>query len=72
MSRPVLAVITVVFVLGLSGGGVLGWMFFNKDRVALLSYKVEKVDGMSMQSVVLNEEKLLESEAILKKVCDSR
>ena len=71
MSRPVLAVITVVFVLGLSGGGVLGWMFFNKDRVALLSYKVEKMDGMSMQSVVLNEEKLLESEAILKKVIAS-
>ena len=71
MSRPVLAVITVVFVLGLAGGGVLGWMFFNKDRVALLSYQVEKVDGMSMQSVVLNEEKLLESEEILKKVIAS-
>ncbi len=68
MSRPVIFVIAVVFILGLSGGGVLGWMFLSKDRVALLSYKVGKVEGMSMQAVVLREEKLLESEAILKKV----
>ena len=68
MFRPVIFVIAVVFILGLSGGGVLGWMFLSKDRVALLSYKVGKVEGMSMQAVVLREEKLLESEAILKKV----
>lgn len=68
MSRPVIVVIAVVFILGLSGGGFLGWMFLSKDRVALLSYKVGKVEGMSMQAVVLREEKLLESEAILKKV----
>ena len=68
MSRPVIAVIILVIVLGLAGGGILGWMFLNKDRVALLSYQVEKVDGLSMHKVVLIEEKLLESDAILKKV----
>ncbi len=68
MSRPVIAVIILVIFLGLAGGGILGWMFLNKDRVALLSYQVEKVDGLSMQGVVATEEKLLESEAILKKV----
>ena len=68
MSKPVVATIVVVFVLGLSGGCVVGWLFFTKDRVALLSYRVGKVEGMSMEAVVVGEENLLESEAVLEKV----
>ena len=68
MSRRVIIAIVVVFALGLSGGGILGWMFLTRDRVALLSYRVGNVEGMSMQAVVTTEERLLESQAVLAEV----
>ena len=68
MSRRVVIVIALVLLLGLSGAGILGWMWFTRDRVALLTYRIQLVEGSSMREVITREEKLMESDQILEQV----
>ena len=46
MSRPVVVVIAVILLLGLVGGGILGWMFMSRDRVGVLNYQVQVEEGV--------------------------
>ena len=71
MSRPVLSVIAVILILGLGGGAVLGWLYWTRDRVALLTYRVQLPEEISMREVVANEKKLLHSDEVLKPVIES-
>ena len=68
MSRRVVIVIGVVLLLGLAGAGILGWMWFTRDRVALLTYRIQLVEGASMREVITREEELMESNQILEQV----
>ena len=68
MSRPVVNVIAVILLLGLAGGGILGWMALTRDRVAILSYRVQLAEGASMREVIEKEEKLIKSNQVLKQV----
>mgnify|MGYP001456563564 CR=1 FL=1 len=71
MSRPVLAVIAVILLLGLGGGATLGWMYLTRDRVALLTYRLELPEEINMREVVAHEKKRLHSEEVLKPVIES-
>ena len=68
MSRRVVIVIGVVLLLGLAGAGTLGWMWFTRDRVALLTYRIQLAEGASMREVITREEELMESNQILEQV----
>ena len=68
MSRPVVIVIAVILLLGLVGGGILGWMVLTRDRVGVLSYRVQVAEGVSMREVIEKEEKLMKSDQVLKQV----
>ncbi len=68
MSRSVVIVIAVILLLGLVGGGILGWMAFTRDRVGILSYRVQVAEGVSMREVIEEEEKLMKSDQVLKEV----
>ena len=68
MSRNVAIVIGVVLLLGLAGAATLGWMWFTRDRVALLTYRIQPVEGVSMQKVIEQEEKLMKSDEVLEDV----
>ena len=71
MSRPVLAVIAVILLLVLGGGATLGWMYLTRDRVALLTYRLELPEEINMREVVAHEKKRLHSEEVLKPVIES-
>ena len=68
MSRPVVIVIALILLLGLLGGGILGWMSLNRDRVGVLKYQVQVAEGVSMREVIEKEEKLMKSDQVLKQV----
>lgn len=68
MSRRVVIVIAVVLLFGLAVAGIVGWMWFTRDRVALLTYRIQLVEGVSMREVITREEKLMESEQVLEQV----
>ncbi|MEC8942790.1 MAG: hypothetical protein VYC95_08660, partial [Verrucomicrobiota bacterium] len=61
MSRPVVVVIAVILLLGLVGGGILGWMFMSRDRVGVLNYQVQVEEGANMREVLAKEEEFLQS-----------
>ena len=68
MSRPVVVVIAVILLLGLVGGGILGWMFMSRDRVGVLNYQVQVEEGANMREVLAKEEEFLQSDQVLKQV----
>ena len=68
MSRSVAVVIAVIFLLGLVGGGILGWMFMNRDRVGVLNYRVQVGEEANMGEVIAKEEEFLQSDQVLKQV----
>jgi len=71
MSRPVAVVIAVILLLGLVGGGILGWMFMSRDRVGILNYRVQVGEGAHMQEVLAKEEEFLQSDQVLKQVIEN-
>ncbi|MDP7654553.1 MAG: hypothetical protein QF706_00705 [Roseibacillus sp.] len=66
--RPVVIVIAVILLLGLVGGGILGWMYMSRDRVGVLNYRVQVGEEVNMREVIAKEEKFLESDQVLKQV----
>ena len=69
MSRPVVTVIAVILLVGLVGSGVLGlWLVVTKDRVGILSYRVQLGEDVSLRGIVEKEEELIKSDRVLKQV----
>ena len=70
MPKPVLAVIAVLLLLGLAGGGILGWMWMTRDRVAVATYRLKLEEGASMSQIIEQERELMQSEKVLKQVIE--
>ncbi|MBL48510.1 MAG: hypothetical protein CMP28_06120 [Roseibacillus sp.] len=71
MSRPALVVIAIILLLGLAGGAVIGWLYVTRDRVSLLTYRVQVSEETNMREVVAKEEKLLKSDEVLMPVIEA-
>ena len=53
----------------IQGGGILGWM--ARDRVGILSYRLQVEEGASRREVIEKEEKLMKSDQVLKQVIEN-
>lgn len=65
MSRAVLIVIAVLLLLGLAGGGVMGWMYMSRDRVAVATYRVQLPKDISMNQLISKEKEMMKSDEVL-------
>jgi hypothetical protein len=66
--KGVISIIVVCLLLASTGAGVLGWMYFTRDRVAVATYKVQVPTGAKMTDFISQEDELMKSDAVLKPV----
>ncbi len=68
MSRPVIIVIALLLLLGLAGGGILGWKYMTRDRVAVATYRIKLPEDMSMNQLITKEKEMMKSDEVLRPV----
>ncbi|MFP6881828.1 MAG: hypothetical protein VCA34_12810, partial [Roseibacillus sp.] len=57
--KRVLTAIAVCLLLALVGGGIVGWMYFSRDRAAVAAYRVQSAPGESMVAIIAKETEMM-------------
>lgn len=64
--NAVLIIVAVCFGLAVVGAGIVGWLWFTRDRVAVASFRVKLEEGQTVSGIIQKEESIIKSDQVLK------
>lgn len=67
--KAVIIIVAICFGLAVVGVGVVGWLWFTRDRVAVASFRVKLVEeGQTVSGILKKEESVMKSDEVLKPI----